>query len=262
MSERQYRDAYRQHLYNTVIVKRSRLLVRNQETRMWSLIAKQYIQSGSFIGFYTGSMESKTCPENSHYALQIGASQPCIVPFIDENQISPAERDMHPLAAMNEPTATRFANCHMVVQDFNANEIENVAAIPNHESARFYRCMACFACHDINAGDALTWNYGPTYEPIRKLIGYVAGQHCKKVLDGEVFVKDSSQSVLESLERVPHYVVFPVLKTQTIKSARFAKRHRHRVDSDGEQSESFSSGSQHDIEYVHRPTKRRQAGPL
>ena len=259
----QRRDAYRTHLYNTILVKRTRIRVRNTETRMWSLVAKRDIEKGTFIGFYTGSMASRTCPPDSHYSLHVGRSQPCIVPFINEDHITSAERDIHPLASMNEPSEGEFANCHMAVQDFNASEVADVKTIHNSEFARYFRGMACFSCHDINAGDALTWNYGPSYEPIRQLMGYVAGQPCRRVLDNEVFIKADSRSVLESLGgRVPNYVVFPVLKNQTIKSARFkTTRRRHTVDSEGEESASFTSGSDQEVEYRPVPTKRRQAGP-
>ena len=41
------RDTYRQHLYSTVLVKRTRLQVRNEEEkRMWSLVAKCAMRTG------------------------------------------------------------------------------------------------------------------------------------------------------------------------------------------------------------------------
>jgi hypothetical protein len=260
-SDQPQRDAYRQHLYNTVLVKRSRVRVRNQETRMWSLVAKRGIPAGAFIGFYTGSMASRTCPPGSHYALHVGPSQPCIVPFPDENHISPQERDTHPLASMNEPSQGEYANCHMAVQDFNASEIQDVTVIQHHETARYFRGMACFACQDIPGGEALTWNYGPAYEPIRQQMGYTAGQPCRRVLENEIFIKPDSQSVLDALPRVPAYCVYPVLITQQIKSSRFKVRRRHSTDSEGEMSGSFSSGSDVQQEvYRPRPSRRREGG--
>lgn len=193
-SDQPHRDAYRQHLYNTVLVKRTRLRVRNQETRMWSLVLKRDVSAGEFIGFYTGNMSSRTCPPGSHYALHVGQSQPCIVPFQTENHISPQERDAHPLASMNEPVKDEYANCHMAVQDFSHSEIQGVTVIQHHETARYFRGMACFACKDIPAGEALTWNYGPSYEPIRQQMGYTAGQLCRRVLENEIFIKPDSQS--------------------------------------------------------------------
>ena len=187
----QRRDTYQQHLYNNVLVKRTRVLVRNREIRMWSLVAKKNIPPGTFIGFYTGCTASRTCPPGSHYALQIGPSQPCIVPFPDESEITPAQREFHALANMNEPIEGEYANCHMAVQDFSASEIENVAAIQGH--ARFYRGMACFACERIDAGEALTWNYGTAFEPIRQLMNYTVGQPCRRVLENEVFIQPASQ---------------------------------------------------------------------
>jgi hypothetical protein len=257
------KDAYRQYLYRTVLVKRTRVKVRNQETRMFSLISKRDLTRGEFIGFFTGSMSSRTCPPGSHYAVFMGPSQPCISPFQDENHISPQDRDTHPLASMNEPSEGEFANCHMAVQDFSHSEIENLTAIQHHESARYFRGLACFACQDIPAGQALTWVYGPAYEPIRQLMQYAAGKTCRSVLDGEIFIKPDSKSVLDALhERVPSYTVYPILITQHIKSARFKHvRQRHSVDSEGEQSQSFSSGSDAEAEaYRPRPSKRREAG--
>ena len=253
-------DAYRQYLYNSVLVNRTCLLVRNRETKMWGLHAKRDIKAGEFIGIYTGSYASLTCPPRTRYAVDIGPSQPCIVPFPDEDHITSAERDTHPLACMNEPSEGEFANTHMVIQDFAHDEVEGVESIPHHEQARFFRCMACFACEDIRCGDALTWNYGTSYEPIRTLLGYVAGQPSRRVLAGEVFIAPNSQGVLDALhQRVPHYAVFPVLRSKTLKSARFKKHKRHSVDSEGEKSESFSSGSEHAAEaYQARPTARRR----
>ena len=253
------RDAYRQYLYETVLVKRTRLNVRNQQTRMWGLHAKRDLKAGEFIGIYTGSYASLTCPLRTRYAVDVGPSQPCIVPFADEDQITPNERETHPLACMNEPSEGEFANTHMAIQDFTHAEVEGVEFIPHHEQARFFRCMAGFACEDIPSGAALTWNYGTSYEPIRTLLGYVAGKPCRRVLADEVFIAPNSKAVLDALGRVPHYAVFPVMRSQTLKSERFKKHKRHSVDSEGEKSESFSSGSEHTAEaYQARPTARRR----
>jgi hypothetical protein len=142
----------------------------------------------------------------------------------------------------------------MVVQDFTRDEIENAAAIQHHERATFFRGLACFACVDIPSGSPLTWWYGNAYEPHRQTIGYVAGFACRRVLDDEVFIRENSRSVLQSLARVPSYCVWPVL-SRTIKSARF-KVKRKRVDSEGEESE-VSSGSEHEEPYKPRPSRRR-----
>lgn len=259
----QQQDAYRQYLYDTVLVKRTRLKVRNRETKMWGLVAKRDIQPGAFIGIFTGDYSNTTCPSRSHYAFDVGPSQPCIVPFADEDHITSNERDTHPMACMNEPSVGEFANCHMNIQDFTHGEIENVASIPNHEHAQFFRCMCCFACENIRSGDALTWYYGSAYEQIREMLGYVAGRHCRRVIADEPFVRPNSQAVLAALQRrVPHYAVWPIRNTQHIKSARFKKRSRqHTVDSEGDHSESFSSGS--DLEEAYKPrlsTRRRGLG--
>jgi hypothetical protein len=251
------RDRYRQHLFNSVLVKRTRLRVRNREVKEWSLVSKRGIQAGEFLGFYTGVTSSNTCPPNSLYALDMGPGQPCIVPYADENAIAPQARDTHPFACMNEPSQGEYANCHMVVQDFTNAEIENVASIHHNERASFFRGMACFACVDLPSGTPLTWWYGNSYEPHRQTIGYVAGHACKRVLEDDVFVQDNSRSVLQTLRRVPSYCVWPVL-SRNIKSARF-KMKRRRLDSEGEDSD-FSSGSDHEEAYKPRPSRRRVDG--
>ena len=254
-------DAYRTHLQETVLVKRMRVKSRNREVRMWGLISKRFIQCGSFIGFYSGDTSSLTCPDGSLYSLDVGPSQPCIVPFSDESQITPSDRDRHPLASMNEPSEGEYANTHLAVQDFTHAEIHQVETIPHQEQAQFFRAMAAFACRDIQSGEALTWWYGTAYAPIREQQGYTAGFACQRVLNEEVFIKAKSQAVLEVLgERgcVPSYCVFPVLRSQTLKSARFKRHRRHTTDSDGEESESFSSGSSYEEPYHPRPSMRRK----
>ena len=135
-------DSYRRHLLETVLVKRTRVRVRNEERRMWSLVSKRHISAGSFVGFYTGAMDRLDCPTGSLYSLDVGVGQPCIVPFADEDHISPFERDRHALASMNEPGEGEFANCHLAVQDFGHAEIEGVESIAHHDTAQFFRGMA------------------------------------------------------------------------------------------------------------------------
>lgn len=224
---------------------------------MWSVVAKRDLTTGTLIGFYTGDMQPM-CPPGSHYALQFGATQPCIVPFPNEKAISSVQRDTHPLASMNEPEEHYYANCYMVAQDFAADEIEGVTALEGHGTARFFRGMACFACTDIRAGHTLTWNYGPAYEAIRQLVGYTAGWPCRRVMEHEAFIEAKSQSVLSVLPKVPHYCVYPVRQSQCIHSLRFKLVHRrHSVDSEGEPSETESSGSGAEEAYRPRPTKKR-----
>ena len=244
-------DEYRQYLYNRVLVKRSRLLVRNRETRMWSLVAKRDLPRGTFVGFYTGAMDRNECPE-SYYALDMGPGAPCIVPFADEQRITPFERDRHVLASMNEPVQGEHANCDMVPQDYSHAEIDNVQAIANHETARFFRGIACFTCVDVRRGDQLTWYYGDSYQPHRDHIGYVAGMRCRD-LDGLVH----SRSILDSLQRVPHYCVAAIVG-RSVKSDRFKVKRKRHVDSEGEESSSSSSGSGHEEAYKPRPSRFRQ----
>ena len=222
---------------------------------MWSLVARRDISAGSFVGFYTGAMDTLDCSTGSIYALDVGAGQPCIIPFADEENISTSERLWHALASMNEPGEEQFANCHLAVQDFSHTEIEGVA---QHQTAQFFRGMACFACIDIASGEDLTWPYGSAYESIRQQQDYVAGRPCRRVLNDEIFIKPNSQSVLDSIPRVPAYCVFPVPCHKNIKSPRFKKHRRHSVDSEGEESESFSSGSEHEEAYKPGPSSSRR----
>ena len=192
----QQRDSYRQHLFDNIIVKRTRLRTRNGETREWSLVAKRNIPSGMFIGFYTGQfMGGLPNDKPSLYALDLGRGQPAILPFPDEDHVSALERDRHPLACANEPAEGLHANAHMEPVDFAAREVEGVGTIYNHEIAHFFRGLACFACADIQPGEQITWHYGAAYESNRQLMDYVAGFPCKKVIDGVPYV-DTEPAVL------------------------------------------------------------------
>lgn len=254
-------DTYKEYLRKTVLVRSVKLQVRNRETRMWGLAAKRDLQVGELVGIFTGSYDSLTCPPQSRYAVDIGTTQPCIIPFPNEDAITPFQRDAHPLACMNEPSQGRVANCHMAIQDFSRSEVDSVESIAHNEEAFFFRCMACFACENIKQGDMLTWYYGSAYQPIRTLLGYTAGQTCSRVQEENVFIAPNSQATLDALDgHVPHYTVFPILRTQTIKSARFKKKKRHSVDSEGEASESFSSGSDEPAEaYSRQSTARKRS---
>jgi hypothetical protein len=250
-------DAYEKYIHNIAVVKRMRLQMKNQTVLSWSLVAKKNISCGSFLGFYTGSMEMTMRDRESHYALEVGYKQPCIYPFEDETNITSKVRNKHPLASMNEPNKGTHANSHMVIQDFDVAEIADVTNVYNYTHARFFRGLACFACCDIKKGDALTWHYGSKYQPIREGVGYEVGSPCKKVIDEEPFVRENSKTVLDALEgSIPCYAVFMVLKTQNIKSSRFKKQKRHSVDSEGDESDSFSSGDEADA-YKPRPSKSR-----
>ena len=74
-------------------------------------------------------------------------------------------------------------------------------------------------------------------------------------LDG--IVMPDSRSVLESLRRVPHYCVAPIV-SRSVKSDRFKVKRKRRIDSEGEESESFSSGSDLQDPYKPRLSKHRK----
>lgn len=244
-------DEYRKHVFKYVIVKRTRLRTRNGEKREWSLVAKTDIPLGKFIAFYTGPMSTTSPLAESRYAVDMGPGQPTIVPFPDENDITSQQRDRNPLACSNEPAEGHRANMHLIPQDFTKEEVDSVRNVYNHEIAKYFRGLAAFACRDIQAGEQLTWHYGPRYEPIRRLMGYVAGLPCQLVEQDRPFLKDNSASVFESLGAVPAYCVFPVLTN--IKSIRFRPKRPARVDSEGEESIDSSSG---DHEQAYDPTRR------
>jgi hypothetical protein len=249
------RDAYRRYVGETVLIRRKKYNLRNEVRLVWTLVAARNIRAGEFVGFYTGSMDKTTCTLEGKYALHMGKSQPCIIPFEDERNISFKDRENHPLSCMNEPLKGEPANCHMVIQDFSHSEVGGSEHVLNGGSARFFRGLACITCENVRKGDDLTWYYGKSYEPIRVNEGYSAGTECTKVLEAEVFVADNSKTVLSAIASVPNDVVFPV--HSSLKSSRFKAKRAQRVDSEGEVSDPGSSGSDHSSEYTPRPTKRR-----
>ena len=247
------RDEYKQHLFYNVLVKRTRLRTRNGETREWSLVAKRDIQAGLFLGFYTGSFVNLAPDSESLYAAEMGRRQPAILPFLDEEHISPQERDKHPFASANESSPGEHSNMRMAIQDFSNREVDRVDSIDNNGMVHFYRGLACFACADIHAGEQLTWHYGNTYQPNRVLKDYVVGFPCK--LDWESSIKDDSRSVLDTIRLVPSSCVYPIYNRK-IKSVRFRQKRPVQVDSDGEAAIDSSSGSGHEQSYKPRPSSR------
>jgi len=254
MSSPDDRDEYRQHIFDHILVKRTRLRTRNAEKREWSLVAKTDIPIGTFIAFFTGSMSTLASSAQSLYAVDMGPGQPTIVPFPDEDHITPQERDRNPLACSNEPAEGQHANMHLMPQDFARSEISGIETLYNNDIAHYFRGLAAFACRDIEAGEQLTWHYGSSYEPNRLLMNYAAGFPCKRILEDEPFVQNDSKSVLDTLTRVQSYCVYPVVRA--IKSERFRTKRPARIDSEGEESVASSSGS-HEEAYKPRPSKRR-----
>ena len=260
MASSSQRDEYQQHLYEHVIVKRTRLATSCGERREWSLVSKRHIPVGAFIGFYTGSfVGSLATDQPSLYALELGPRQPTILPFPDEACVCPHEREAHPLACANEPAESRHANAHLEVADFSRQEVERVETLHNHELARFFRGLAMYACADIRVGEQITWHYGASYEPNRRRMGYSAGRPCKRVIERVPFVEPNSAAVLEALPKVPSYCLYPVISC-TIRSDRFRMKRPARVDSEGEESVASSSGSGHEPAYKPRPSSRRRSG--
>lgn len=154
--------------------------------RQWSLAAKRELESGEFLGLYSGNFQKDNA--SSRYALEI-LNDISVFPFENEANISYRERELHPFSNMNEPDNGTAANCIMFVVDFSADEIEKVETIPNYEKAYYFKGIVCLTCAKVNMHDELTWHYGPAYEAHRKAQNYIAGSPCKFKLKEEDFAK-------------------------------------------------------------------------
>ena len=234
-------------------VSQTTLYKRNIEVTEYKLVATQNIPFGTFLGFYTGNF-SKTL-RTSKYAAKL--SHMHIYPFVNEEAITFRERELRPLANMNEPSAGNDANCCMLVQDFSHNEIEFESEEQAQElqKARFFRGLACFTCANVKSGEELTWYYGSSYEPNRELEGYKAGSPCQKLMKKEAFILDNSESVLRVMSRIQYACVIPIYGTN--KSLRFVppkKRKRKESESDVTSS---SSGSDHIPKYDPSKSNRK-----
>ena len=215
--------------------------LRNVEKTEWSLVAQTFIPSNTFLGFYTGVFD--THERESLYSVKIDSI--FIYPFENESAITHDERLRHPFANMNEPDANTYANCCMIIQDFDCSEVDNGNADPR---VRFYRGLACFTCKDIEENEELTWHYGKSYEENRLLQGYEAGWPCEKLLQKLIFIPSNSSGVFKYLPKVPLHCVFPIYGTH--KSERFKKTKRKRKKTSDDDSDTSSSGSGHIPKYV------------
>ena len=82
---------------------------------------------------------------------------------------TPVNPVRHPAAIANEPKEGSTANMEMKAEDV---EIEDGGCI------HVFRILALYTCARVNAGEELTWNYGPSYAPVRAQENYVAGRGC------------------------------------------------------------------------------------
>lgn len=226
-------------------VKQETMVRRNMHIVEWSLVATRHIPTGTFLGFYSGEFSDHS--KRSVYAARLGNFH--IYPFPDEDNITQEQRVNRPFANMNEPNLHEFANCCMVVQDFSHGEVENVSQIPNHETARFFRGLACFTCSDVQQGDSLTWYYGPSYDAHREQRGYVAGKQCRNLIDKVEFIPSASQAVLEVTTQVPHTCVIPVFGQKVSERFKLERKKRKRGES-SDDSDTNSSGSGHIPKYT------------
>ena len=80
---------------------------------------------------------------------------------------TPVDRAAHPAAIANEPAERTPANMEMKAEDVEMGDEGHV-----------FRILALYTCAPVNAGEELTWNYGQSYEPVRRQDGYVAGECC------------------------------------------------------------------------------------
>lgn len=81
----------------------------------------------------------------------------------------PVDPARHPAAIANEPKEGSTANMEMKAEDV---EIEDGGCI------HVFRILALYTCARVDADDELTWNYGPSYAPVREEEKYVAGRGC------------------------------------------------------------------------------------
>lgn len=225
-------------------VQYSLITKRNLETFEWSLVATRDLAVGTFLGFYSGRA-CMDCTERTVYGLKV-TSAFVLLPFDDERNITFAEREARPLACMNEPTRGETANCCMVPQDFARDEVDGVAQLADHEKARYFRGIACFTCREVQAGEELTWHYGPSYAPHREEAGYEVGADCPERFEND------PRRLLRAMRRVPHTCVVPVWGA--LHSQRFGRRSAFRPRTD----EGWSSGSGHAAEYVPDPLSREE----
>jgi hypothetical protein len=82
---------------------------------------------------------------------------------------TPVNPARHPAAIANEPKEGSTANMEMKAGDV---EIEDEGCL------HVFRILALYTCAPVNAGEELTWNYGPSYAPVREQENYVAGRGC------------------------------------------------------------------------------------
>ena len=149
------------NIHETVAVSRTVLRTRNEETREWALVAKRDLPAGSFVACYSGFMGRVSIKKQSLYAVDMGHSQPTIIPFASEDCcISSRERARHPLCSANEPALLEHANMHLEPHDFAHREVEDVGRVYKHRLANFCRELAAFTCTDVKAGKHLTWHCG------------------------------------------------------------------------------------------------------
>lgn len=179
------------------------------DTDEWGLFAKRDIQANEFIGFFTGDYVRSTdhIDDETSYALDCAPNMR-IVPFADEDAITPEDRRRHPLALLNEPREDDVANVCLVVQDFRRSEVAIDTEYLNGSKVKFYRGIAAFACSKVPQNTELTWHYGPSYEPVRRRKNYVAGKAC------HAQIPDESRGVLDAVpqDKIPRDWVFPVFK--------------------------------------------------
>ena len=165
-------------------------------TEEWGVVATRDIKQTEFIDFFSGNMGWMT-PETkeSSYNMAV-SSEVCIIPYadIDEDKIPLDVYLRNPMAMMNEPMRNAFATVALIPIDFHPDEIhfgaEKDASKKRVRVGNFYRGIACVACDDIQKGQLLTWDYGPTYRCHREKKKYTAGRKCPEfVIEHDVIAK-------------------------------------------------------------------------
>ena len=138
------------------------------------------MSSSACTGTFRSSIEFERLPigrrdQLSRYAVEVDAHDVVITPDVNVSSGKVSFR-RHPAAASNEPSASNVANAFS-----QASVVE--AYGPDSELSS-YLIVCIFTCRPIAAGAEILWNYGESYDELRRHAGYAAGRSCpEEILD-------------------------------------------------------------------------------
>lgn len=113
------------------------------------LFATRPLRAGDAIGFYAGRPHAELTRQQERFAVDLGGFDLAVVPPFDAN--GRINFELYPMAAANEPADGQDAN--MVLVGDKIYEIEGVMCM----------VLAFYAATAVEAGEELTWFYGPHY---------------------------------------------------------------------------------------------------